>query len=177
MAKPDLIQQLTAILFVANEPIHMDQLAGLTGQAAAVVEETLGQLNARLEPIGLRASQLDGRYELVTLPATDELIRQYLEGQAKTDLSKPALETLAILAYRGPLTRAQLDDIRGVASDMMLRNLMQRGLVGEQGKAKTPGRPALYGVSHAFLRHFGLASLQELPPLPSAQTPEQEAAA
>jgi segregation and condensation protein B len=168
MSKLSLMQQLQALLFVANEPLSLTSMSQLTDSQAQDVENALAELTKGLQATGLRLSRLNDHYELVTMPEANELIRRYLENQARTELSKPALETLAILAYRGPLTRAAVDEIRGVASEMMLRNLLQRGLISEQGKAKTPGRPALYGVSHSFLRHFGLASLEELPPLPTA---------
>jgi segregation and condensation protein B len=169
MSKPSLAQQLQALLFVANEPLSLTFMSELTGSQVQEVEVALAELTTQFQTTGLRLNQLNGHYELVTMPEANELIRRYLENQARTELSKPALETLAILAYRGPLTRAAVDEVRGVASEMMLRNLLQRGLISEQGKAKTPGRPVLYGVSHSFLRHFGLASLEELPPLPAKE--------
>ncbi|HSX01075.1 MAG TPA: SMC-Scp complex subunit ScpB [Candidatus Saccharimonas sp.] len=164
MSKLSLIDQLEALLFVANDPLTIERLAALTSSTEAEVATALTELGQRLGE-GLQLMQHEGTYRLVTAPAADTVVRQYLEAETRTELSRPALETLAIIAYRGPLTKAQLDELRGVASDAMLRNLLQRGLISEQGPAKAPGRPMRYGVSHAFLEHFGLSSLAELPPL------------
>ncbi len=165
MANSSTINVLEALLFVANEPLTAGRLAQLTEQDLAEVEPALMQLEAKLANSGLQLVCHNGEYRLVTAPAATEAVRRYLQAETRSDLSKPALETLAIIAYRGPLTRTRLDDIRGVASDTMLRNLLARGLITEQGTATEPGKPTLYAVSHTFLNHFGLASLKELPPL------------
>jgi len=169
MTQNKLARELGALLFVANEPLSTEQLATFTGHDTKVVESTLTELSQTLGHTGIQLTQLHGHYRLVTAPDTDKLVRQYLEADSRSDLSKAALETLAIIAYRGPITRAALDEIRGVASDTMLRNLLQRGLIAEHGTAKQPGRPMLYAVSHSFLQHFGLSSLGELPPLEEAE--------
>jgi segregation and condensation protein B len=96
------------------------------------------------------------------------LVRRFLQEETNSELSKPALETLAIVAYRGPVTKSQIEAIRGVASETMLRNLLARGLILEAGKSQEPGRPIRYAISHSFLQHFGLTSAAELPPLPGA---------
>jgi segregation and condensation protein B len=161
-----LMTQVEALLFVANEPLSAARLAELTEQPEAAVTQALTDIEAGLAQRGWHLSQLAGRYQLVTAPAAAEVVRRYLQAESRSELSKAALEALAIIAYRGPLTRTQLEEIRGVASDTMLRNLLQRGLIREQGHAAEPGRPVRYGVSQAFLHHFGLPSLQALPPLP-----------
>lgn len=170
MSKPDLAVQLEALLFVANEPLTIARLAGLAEAQPEAVQAALTHLAATRSGGGLRLTELNGAYQLVTAPAADAAVRRYLEAETRTDLSRPALETLAIVAYRGPVTRSQLDELRGVASDTMIRNLLQRGLITEAGRADEPGRPLLYAVSHAFLRHFGLSSLADLPPLDTAET-------
>lgn len=170
MSKPDLAAQLEALLFVANEPLPLARLAELTETEPDAVQAALAQLTANRTSSGLRLTELGGAYQLVTAPTADDTVRRYLEAETRTDLSRAALETLAIVAYRGPLTRAQLDEVRGVASDTMIRNLLQRGLITEAGRTDEPGRPQLYTVSHAFLRHFGLSSLADLPPLEAAHS-------
>ncbi len=165
MSKPSLLAQIQALLFVANEPLSTSRLAELTGHKESEVRQALTKLTTHLTGSGLALTSLNDHYRLVTTPEADPVVRRYLEAGARSDLSKPALETLAIIAYRGPITRAALDEIRGVASEVMLRNLLQRGLISEQGSAAEPGKPTLYGVSHTFLQHFGLSSLTDLPQL------------
>jgi segregation and condensation protein B len=165
MAKPTLADQLEAILFVAPEPISAKRLAQATGAGTAELDQALNELDARLLG-GIRLSRLGGEYRLVTSPGVAGVIRQFLQAESKNELSRPALETLAIIAYRGPLPKSAIEHIRGVASDTMLRNLLARGLITEAGRSTEPGRPPLYAISHTFLQHFGLTSLSELPPVP-----------
>jgi segregation and condensation protein B len=170
MPKPSLADQLEAVLFVAAEPLPADRLATATGASPAATTQALTELEQRLEG-GIRLSHLHGRYRLVTAPDTAATVRQFLQYEAKTELTRPALETLAIIAYRGPITKAAIEQIRGVASETMLRNLLARGLITEAGKSNEPGRPLLYTVSHGFLQNFGLTGLHDLPPIPDT-TPE-----
>ncbi len=162
--------QLEATLFVANEPLSAARLAELSNSDESTVIHALQALTTSLQGRGWRLCELHGRYQLISAPEAEAIVRRYLETETRTELSKAALETLAIIAYRGPITRSQLDDIRGVASDTMLRSLLQRGLIVEASRAKEPGRPMQYHVSPAFLQHFGLESLAALPPLPQAET-------
>ena len=92
-----------------------------------------------------------------------------LQEDTNSELTKPALETLAIVAYRGPITKSGIDELRGVASDAMVRNLLARGLIQEAGAADEPGRPQRFTVSHNFMQHFGLLGLEDLPPIPESQ--------
>jgi segregation and condensation protein B len=163
---PSVTLQLEALLFVANEPLSSSRLADLTGADETTVRRSLTDISAHLDSRGWRLACLDDRYQLVTAPEADVTIRQYLQAETRTELSRAALETLAIIAYRGPITRLALEEIRGVASDTMLRNLLQRGLITEAGRSTEPGRPVRYNVSHGFLQHLGLTSLADLPPLP-----------
>jgi segregation and condensation protein B len=157
-----------ALLFVANEPLSAGRLAELTGSDEAAVTAVLTATGAGLAGRGWRLAVLHDQYQLVTAPEADAAVRHYLQAESRGELSRAALETLAIIAYRGPLTRLALEAIRGVASETMLRNLQQRGLVEEAGRASEPGRPVRYTVSHGFLQHLGLDSLAALPPLPEA---------
>jgi segregation and condensation protein B len=158
--------QLEAVLFVSPEPLSIAQLSRAIGLPAAKLTTPLEQLKDRLAGgSGLRLSHLDGRFRLVTAPEADPAIRRLQGEPTKPDLSRAALETLAIVAYRGPVTRSTVDALRGVASDSLLRNLVARGLVREAGRSPTPGRPVQYQVSQTFLDHFGLTSLEDLPAL------------
>jgi segregation and condensation protein B len=158
--------RLQAVLFAAPAPVTLQQLAEATDVPAEAVTAALVQLDAALSDTGLRLNHHDRNYQLVTAPEAAADVRRLLQAEAGTDLTKPALETLAIVAYRGPLTKAAIEQIRGVSSDSMLRNLLARDLITEAGRSDEPGRPTLYAISHTFLQHFGLSSLAELPPIP-----------
>lgn len=166
MPEPTLAMQLEALLFVATSPLTAPQLASATEATEEEVEAGLAAVSDGLAARGVRLSVLDGAYRLVTAPEVSAIVRRYMQDEAGADLSKAALETLAIVAYRGPLTKSGIEAVRGVASDTMLRNLQARGLITEAGKSPEPGRPMLYAVSHTFMQHFGLTSVHDLPPLP-----------
>ena len=161
----DLTQQLEALLFVAEGPLDLETLAKLSQTDVTVVKAALGNLEKDLVKRGIRLSYHEDGYRLVSAPEAAEAVRRLLEDQAKAELSKPALETLSIIAYRGPISRAGIEAIRGVGSEATIRGLVARELIAVSGKAKEPGRPPLYSVSPQFLDLFGLAQLGELPPL------------
>lgn len=165
MSEPTLRLQLEAILFVADAPVTVAQLAAATGHPTAAIEPALAELSEQLQG-GIRLSELGGRYRLVSAPGAAAVVRKFLQTEQGSDLSRAALETLAIVAYRGPLTKSHIEQLRGVASDATIRNLLGRGLITEAGKSPDPGRPMRYGVSHRFMQHFGLTSPRDLPPLP-----------
>ncbi len=156
--------QLEALLFVAERPLGRRELAALTGASAETIDARLGDLEVSLADRGIRLLVDGERVALVTSPDAGLLIGRYV-GREPTRLSPATLETLAIVAYRQPVTKAAVERIRGVDSDYTLRSLVHRRLVVELGRAETPGRPFLYGTGFDFLERFGLASLQDLPPL------------
>ena len=166
-----LAVKLEALLFVAAEPVTTAQLATALDVAPSVVERGLHELDASLAARGLRLQRHAGRFQLTTAPQLAELIERFLGLEATTHLSRAALETLAIIAYQQPVTRPQIDAIRGVNSDSMLKSLLNKGLILESGRSEGPGRPFLYSTTPEFLQHFGMNSIAELPPL--AQ-PEEE---
>lgn len=172
---PELSDRLMALLFIAAEPVDAASLASALETTENAVAAGLDALASRLEGGPLRLSRHHDHYRLVTATEHSGDVRRLLQAEAKTELSRPAMETLAIIAYRGPVTKAAIDALRGVASDTMLRNLTQRGLVVEQGTADEPGRPQLYAVSHTFLQQVGLTSLDQLPPLPGPENGSHEA--
>jgi segregation and condensation protein B len=169
-----LFVKLEALLFVAAEPVTTAQLATALDIAPSVVERGLNELDASLKPRGLRLQRHAGRFQLTTAPQLTELIERFLGLEATTHLSRAALETLAIIAYQQPVTRPQIDSIRGVNSDSMMKSLLSKGLILESGRADGPGRPILYSTTPEFLQHFGLNSILEMPPLAK---PEEEAEA
>ena len=165
MTKAPLNIILEALLFSANEPLSVSQLSILADAPKSETTASLVELAKRLTG-GIRLAEAHGTYRLVTAPEAAESVRKFLEDTNRQELSRPALETLAIVAYKGPLTKTQIEEVRGVASESMLRSLLARGLITTAGHSSEPGRPQLYAVSHAFLQSFGLTSAADLPPLP-----------
>jgi segregation and condensation protein B len=166
-----LFVKLEAMLFVAPEPVTTAQLATALDVAPSVVERGLNELENSLATRGLRLQRHAGRFQLTTAPQLTELIESFLGLEATTHLSRAALETLAIVAYQQPVTRPQIDSIRGVNSDSMMKSLLTKGLILESGRADGPGRPILYSTTPEFLQHFGLNSILEMP---SLAKPEEE---
>lgn len=166
-----LFVKIEAMLFVAPEPVTTAQLATALDVAPSVVERGLNELDASLATRGLRLQRHAGRFQLTTAPQLTELIERFLGLEATTHLSRAALETLAIIAYQQPVTRPQIDSIRGVNSDSMMKSLLTKGLILESGRADGPGRPILYSTTPEFLQHFGLNSILEMP---SLARPEEE---
>ncbi len=157
---------LEALLLVAGEEgTTVARLARATGHSEDQVEAALLMLEERLRTGGLRLQRLRQRVRLVTAAEAAEAVRAFLGLEARVRLSRAALETLAIIAYRQPITRPEIDAIRGVSSDGVVRSLLEKGLIEELGRAPVPGRPILYGTSPRFLEILGLTSLEELPPL------------
>jgi segregation and condensation protein B len=158
---------LEALLFVAERPLSRREIAALAGVPREDVDARLGDLEVSLRGRGIRIVAAGDRVELATDPDAGALIARYV-GVDAVRLSPASLETLAIVAYRQPITKAGVERIRGVDSDYSLRSLMHRRLVTELGRSEAPGRPILYGTGFEFLERFGLTSLDDLPPLDAA---------
>jgi segregation and condensation protein B len=155
---------LEALLFVAERPLSRREIAVLAGVDRETVDARIGDLEVSLATRGLRVVVSGDRVELATAPEAGRLVGRYVGADA-TRLSPAALETLAIVAYRQPVTRGGVERIRGVDSDYTLRALLHRRLIVELGRSDAPGRPYLYGTDFEFLERFGIASLDQLPPL------------
>jgi len=166
----DLCALLEALLFVAPGSVTALQLATALELPVAAVERGLDELEtiyaAQERQRGLRLQRYRGRVQLTSAPQAATVIERLL-GLDTTGgrLSRAALEALAIIMYKQPVTRPQIDAIRGVNSDGVLKSFLSKGLIQEVGRAETPGRPILYSVTSEFLQYFGLNSLAELPPL------------
>ncbi|MEW5829272.1 MAG: SMC-Scp complex subunit ScpB, partial [Chloroflexota bacterium] len=156
---------LEGLLFVAVEPVAPAQLAAALELTATQVEKGLQELEEQLSGRGLRLQRHGGRVQLTTAPELAEPIERFLGLEATSRLSRAALESLAIIAYQQPVTRPQVDAVRGVNSDGVMKSLLGKGLIQEVGRAEGPGRPILYGTTADFLGYFGLNSLTEMPPL------------
>jgi len=163
------ISQLTilveSLLFVAPEPVKVSSLAAALDESPERVEEALQQMAASQMERGLRVQRQGERVQLVTPPEAALFIERFLGLDLTTRLTPAALEALAIIAYKQPVTRAQIDELRGVSSDGVLRTLLHRGLVEQGERLDTAGRPFHYRTTFDFLQHFGLQSLDDLPPL------------
>lgn len=163
---------IEAVLFVAANPVSIAQLAETLGVKMVDVDQALGRLDAVYQAgRGLRLQRHEGRVQLTTAPVLGSLIEKFLGLEASARLSRAGLETLAIIAYRQPITRPGVDAIRGVNSDGVMKSMLQKGLIQEVGRAEGPGRPILYSTTTEFLQHFGLSSISELP---SFEVPQDE---
>lgn len=165
LPSPTPVQLIESLLFVAGEPVSLIQLAQTLELSAEVIEAALTELAAACANRGIRVQRHEERVQLVSAPEAAAAVERFLGSQSQQRLSAAALETLAIVAYRQPVTRAQVDAIRGVDSGSVIRVLMGRDLIVETGRLETIGRPILYATTAEFLRQFGLTSLVELPPL------------
>lgn len=161
----DLEALVESLLFVANEPVTIERLAAALETDSEQVEAALSALDSRYAGRGIRLQRKGRRVQMVTAPDAAEAIRLFLGLELSGRLSPAALEALAIIAYRQPVTRAEIEAVRGVNSDSVLRTLLHRGLIEEQGRLDQPGRPIIYGTTFEFLQQFGLVSLEQLPPL------------
>lgn len=159
-----------SLLFVADEPVSVGQLAGALDSSPEQVEEALGELEAALQGRGIRLQRMGDRLQLATAPEAAPYVERFLGLGERRRLSQAALETLAIIAYRGPISRPEIEAIRGVNCDSVLRTLLTSGLIEEAGRAPAPGRPILYAPTFAFLQHFGLQRPEDLPPLENEST-------
>ena len=166
-----LVSSVEAILLTSARPITADAIRTALGPATADltprhIDAAVEALNAALDQTGraARVERVAGGYRLMTRPEHAPVLAAIRQQQLHGKLSRAAVETLAIIAYKQPITRADLESIRGVACGEVLRSLMERRLVTIDGRAEEPGRPMLYGTTREFLDQFGLASLKDLPP-------------
>jgi len=158
---------LEALLFIAERPLSTAEIAELAGVPRLHAEAALSYLADDLEAgeRGLRLQRLEESWQLVTAPEVGARLAAYASRE-EARLTPAALEALAVVAYRQPVTRGEVERVRGVDSDYVLRSLLHRRLIAEVGRRDTPGRPILYGTTFTFMERFGLTSLEDLPPLP-----------
>ncbi|MCH8875299.1 MAG: SMC-Scp complex subunit ScpB [Chloroflexi bacterium] len=168
--------KLEALLFASPGPATVDQLAVALEVRPAQVKVALTDLEAHYAERGLRIQYHKGGAQMTSAPEYAPEIERLLKLDSQAHLSRAALEVLAIITYKQPITRPDLDSIRGVNSDSSLRTLLRHGLIEEIGRTSGPGRPILYGTSGEFLQHFGLSSLEELPRIEASDSTVQTAA-
>ncbi len=156
---------LEAVLFVAGAPLHLKALAAAISQDMPTTKALLSGLGEKYTAHnrGLFLLEMDGAYQLSTNPKFFEYIQKAYAVEDKKPLSPALLETLAIVAYKQPITKGQIEEIRGVNADHAVNRLLACGLVTEKGRQDAPGKPILFGTTEDFLKHFGLKSLKDLP--------------
>lgn len=155
-----------ALLFVSNEPLSKDQLKEvLKGISRDKLERIVGELNQEYVQSGrsFQIEEIAGGWQMRTKPEFSSWIRELLNVQHRESLSGPALETLAIIAYKQPITKPEIESIRGVNADYIVNSLLERGLIRVLGRKDVVGKPFLYGTSPEFLKHFGLSEIKDLP--------------
>ena len=162
-------QNIQAILFAAGEPYEKERLAKLLEIDCQTLEQLVERINEWYEDTPFILLELDQCYQMATRAEYAQVIRQALEVKNNTPLSQAALEVLAIIAFRQPVTRADIEKIRGVSSERLIASLLQQGLIRDLGRKDTPGRPIIYGTSAYFLECIGMDSLSDL----ARQVPEE----
>ncbi len=172
--EPPLELQLEGILFVADRPVSMSELMRSLDATKAMVENALRALEETYAGRGMRLQRNQGMVQLASAPAAAPAIQRYLGLEDSAKLSRAALETLSITAYRQPVTRPEVDDLRGVNSDGVMRTLLSRGMIEPVGQRETVGHPIEYGTTFRFLEYFGIGSLDELPPLGALEPIEED---
>ncbi|MFN2273387.1 MAG: SMC-Scp complex subunit ScpB [Anaerolineales bacterium] len=157
--------RVEALLFVSPARVALNQLAQVLDVNPRDIELALEKLDQGYADRGIRLQRSNRSVQLTTAPEFANDVEKFLGLEETTSLSRAALEVLAIIAYQQPVTRPQIDSVRGVNSDSVLRTLLRHGLIEEVGRTEAPGRPILYATTEEFLAHFGLGSMSDLPPL------------
>jgi segregation and condensation protein B len=164
-AKYTLPAMIEVLLFVGVMPISISQIAGSLSESSKSIKVALKELDDHYRKTrGLRLQWKGKKVQLVSSPELSEIIEDFLGIETTTTLTQASLETMAIIAYKQPVTRPMIEEVRGVNSDGVVRNLLSKGLIEEVGRAEGVGRPILYCTTTEFLNHFGLTSIKELPP-------------
>lgn len=172
MLKEELLNRILAILFAARDPVTMAELREVFPQLPepelrGALHRLMAEFNALQDAVELRA--VAGGFRITTRPQHHEAVRSYLKARPSAKLSLPALETLAVIAYRQPITLPEILEIRGVKATSTIRTLLEKKLIETRGRKKVVGRPILYGTTRDFLLHFGLDDVSELPTLGELQ--------
>ena len=169
----DLTAKIESLLFVATGAVTVSQLALALEAPPVEVEKGLVELEKQYLERGLRLQRHNQYFQLTTAPEAAPVVERFLGIEATAKLSRAGLEVLSIIAYEQPVTRPEIDAIRGVNSEGALKSLLGKGLIQEAGRAERPGRPILYITTSDFLGYFGLNSIKDLPPLNPEADPDQ----
>ena len=160
------VQLIEALLFLENGPVHVRYIAKITGETRETIKEAVSQIRerlARIESSLVIIENENGDYQLTITPELYEKLGKRYDTRKKLSISPQALETLAIIAYKQPITRVEIEKIRGVGVEHVLHVLLEYELIRITGRKDVPGRPVLYGTTKSFLKFFGILSLQDLP--------------
>lgn len=174
MTKKNLKSILESLLFVAEKPVSTKELASVTGIMIGEVQIALSEIGKDYESRGIRLVRKGEYFSFVSAPENAKEVSSLLNEELRHDLSQAALETLAIVTYKQPITRMEIEDIRGVNSDQIVRSLMIRGLIAEVGRKETVGKPILYGTTMEFVQYFGLNTEESLPKIEELQLFDKE---
>lgn len=171
MKNSELISALEAVLFAGGEPISIDRLSGVFEISPEKIEKAVEELSKKLadDKRGVQIVRLENTYQLTSAEKYAEYIKKAFDLRRRTPLSPAALEVLAVISYNQPVTKAFIEQVRGVDCSGVVSTLVEKGLVEERGRLELPGRPLLYGTTKNFLRCFSLSDLSELPPLPTSR--------
>ena len=171
----ELAGMIEAILFVAGDPVERKVLALALEITDLQLEAALEQLTDHLESArsGIKLMRYEDKLQLVTKAHTADYVERALNPAQKQNLSGALLETLSVIAYKQPVTKADVEQVRGVKCDYSVQSLLQKGLIKEVGRKEALGRPILYATTDKFLEHFGISDIRELPPLPDPQPVEK----
>jgi segregation and condensation protein B len=167
--------RIEAILFVAGEAVSLKDMAKALTVGEKELKTALEEIGSEYdyEQRGFMLKRFGDKVQLATRPLYAEDVLRLLQPVQQQSLSQAAMETLAVVAYKQPVTRAEVEQIRGVKCDYSLQSLTTKGLIAEAGRKDTIGRPILYATTDTFLSHFGLATLEDLPPLPEPENPAE----
>jgi segregation and condensation protein B len=172
--EPTVESVVEAVLFASDEPLTPARLSEIVGTNVRQLRKHIDDLNEKYKANNnaFRIEQIAGGYQMLTLSEYNHWLKKLVRARDDGKLSQPALETLAIIAYKQPIIRADIEAIRGVAAGEMIRNLMYKGLVKITGRAEIVGRPMLYGTTKKFLEVFGLNTIKDLPKAEELKKPE-----
>lgn len=171
------ISIIESLLFAAGDPLATRDIARILECEIEYIVELMKEMMEKYnnnEIRGIKLITLNGMYQLVTKPCNSEFVEKLLKKNIRQSLSQASLESLAIVAYKQPITRVEIDEIRGVKSDSALQKLVEKNLIEETGRLEVPGRPILYGTTDEFLRHFALKDINELPSIELFEEENQE---
>ena len=169
MEPNEIPQILEAILFVAGEPVAVADLAQALEVSEMEIMHAVEALERECERRGVTVHRYGDHLRMETRPEYAPYVERLLQPVQRQTLSQTAMETLAVIAYRHPVTKGEVEQVRGVKCDYSVQSLLHKGLIREAGRKEALGRPILYATTDRFLEHFGISDIRELPPLPDAQ--------
>lgn len=161
----DARNAVESLLFVSKRPLSIEDIEEISQLGTDTISKAVEELSATYESRGLQLIKLANGYLLATRPRYSSYIEKFLKSPVSVSLSQQSMETLSIIAYKQPITRAEVERIRGVLCDGVIKTLLEKRLIKETGRSESVGRPILYATTVEFLKHFGLHDLGELPPL------------